>query len=160
MRTQHIDVNVTTTAHPEIVYALLRAGATWPQWSPIHTFTLDSPGTPEAAADEGRPGDEEGEDVGAIRVFQTGRIRSRERIVELVPNRRLSYVLVDGLAIRDYRADIDLRESCDGTAIQWRSSFRPKVPGTGWMYRRQLTSFIQQCADGLARHAAELARKA
>jgi hypothetical protein len=147
MRTLHIDVTATTSATPATVYALLRDGATWPQWSPIESFTLESSGSLESSIDEG-------EDVGAIRVFRTGRIRSRERLVELVPDRRLSYVLVDGLAVRDYRADIDLRQTLSGTDIHWHSGFRAKVPGTGWLYRRQLTTFIRQCVDGLAGHAA------
>lgn len=33
------------------------------------------------------------------------------------------------------------------------SSFRPKVPGTGWLYRRVLSRFIERCARGLAAYA-------
>jgi hypothetical protein len=84
-----------------------------------------------------------------------GRITSRERPVETIPERRLSYVLISGLAIRDYRADIDLSPADGGTLIDWHSSFRPKVPGLGWIYRRTLQRFVQQCADGLAAHAAK-----
>jgi hypothetical protein len=34
--------------------------------------------------------------------------RAREEIVELIPDRRLSYVLLSGYPFRDYRADVDL----------------------------------------------------
>ena len=34
--------------------------------------------------------------------------------------------------------------------------FRAKVPGMGGIYRRSLTSFLQQCVDGLADHAARI----
>ncbi|PZF82455.1 SRPBCC family protein [Jiangella anatolica] len=142
MGVQRIDVTATTTAPPGAVYALLRDGASWPGWSPIGSFELES------------PGQDGGESLGAVRVFRTGRVASRERLVELVPDRRLSYVLLSGLAIEDYRADIDLAEGPDGTTIRWRSSFRAKVPGFGGLYRRTLTKFIQQCAGGLAEHAA------
>ncbi|RIQ15689.1 SRPBCC family protein [Jiangella rhizosphaerae] len=143
MGVQRIDVSATTTAPAAAVYALLRDGASWPGWSPLGSFELES------------PGEDGGESVGAVRVFRTGRTTSRERIVELVPDRRLSYVLVSGLAIKDYRADVDLTEGPDGTTIRWRSSFRPKVPGMGGLYRRTLTTFIQRCADGLARATSE-----
>ncbi len=39
--------------------------------------------------------------------------------------------------------------------IQWHSSFDPKVPGTGWLYRHQLRRFIKRLVDGLARRAQE-----
>jgi uncharacterized protein YndB with AHSA1/START domain len=133
-----IDVRVTTTASPAAVYALLRDGSTWPTWSPIESFELRTEGTDER------------EGIGAVRVFRTGRVASVERIVELVPNSRLSYVLDHGLAIRDYRADVDLTPG----QIRWHSTFDAKVPGTGWLYHRTLNRFIQRCAEGLATRAA------
>jgi hypothetical protein len=42
------------------------------------------------------------------------------------------------------------------TRIRVRSRFTAKVPGTGWIYRRALTRFIQRCADGLGAHAATI----
>lgn len=142
MGVQRIDVTATTTAPAGAVYALLRDGATWPVWSPLGSFELEAPG-PEG-----------GESLGAIRIFRTGRFTSRERIVELVPDRRFSYALLSGLAIKGYRADVDLTEGPDGTTIRWHSSFEAKVPGFGGFYRRMLQKFLQRCADGLARAAA------
>ena len=130
-------------AAPQAVYALLVDGASWPTWSGHDSFELVEPG--EAG----------GESLGAVRVFRRGRVASRERIVELVPERRLSYELLSGLPLSGYRGDVDL-EPADGggTAIHWHSSFTAKVPGTGWIYTRALRTFIQRAADGLARHAA------
>ena len=141
MGMQHIELSTTTAAPAGVVHGLLRDGAGWPDWSPIDSFELESPGA------------DGGESVGAVRVFRTGRITNRERIVEIVPDRRFSYVLLSGLAIRDYRADIDLSKGPDGTTIAWHSSFRAKVPGTGWLYRRSLTTFIRDMVDGLAARA-------
>jgi hypothetical protein len=138
-----INVTSTTPASPEAVYYLLRDGATWPEWSPLGFFELEQPGKTEP------------EGVGAIRLFRTGRVTSREQIVELIPSRRLSYVLLSGLAIRNYRADVDLEPADGGTKIRWRSAFDPKIPGTGWFYRRQLRSFLQRMVDGLAHRAGE-----
>jgi hypothetical protein len=59
-----------------------------------------------------------------------------------------------GMPIRDYRADVDLQPSQGGTTIRWRSSFRPKVPGTGWFYRLVLRRFIRDTAGRVAAHAA------
>jgi Polyketide cyclase / dehydrase and lipid transport len=138
---QEIHVTARTSAAPATVYGLLRDGASWPEWSPLGSFEIE------------RAGEDEPEGVGAIRVFRTGRVTSREQIVELIPDRRLSYVLLSGLAIRNYRADVNLEPDADGTRIHWRSSFDPKLPGTGWLYRRQLTRFLDRTVDGLARRA-------
>jgi hypothetical protein len=58
-------------------------------------------------------------------------------------------------AIRDYRASVDLEPIADGTVIHWRSSFLPKVPGTGWVIRRGIGSFIERCAQGLVDYAVQ-----
>jgi hypothetical protein len=135
---QVVDHELTTTGSPADVYALLIDGSTWPEWSPIGSFELVSPG-------DGTP-----EGVGAVRVFHTGRIRSRELVVVAKPNELFSYVMVSGLAVRDYRSVVTLRPVDGGTVIHWRSSFKAKVPGTGWIYQRQLSAFIGRSLNGLA----------
>ncbi len=142
MRLQQIDVRATSPAPPSTVYALLRDGSTWPDWSPIESFELE------------RVGDGEPEGVGAIRIFRRGRVTGRDEVAELVPDRRYSYRHLSGLPVRDYHADVDLTPTADGgTAIRWRSSFRPSVPGTGWIYRRGIGQMLRQCAVGLATQA-------
>ena len=128
---QRIETTARSSADAATVYSLLIDGKTWPTWSPLDSFELD----------------------GDVRVFRTGRTVSREEVVEQVPNRRFSYALLSGLPLRNYRADIDLTPVDGGTVIHWRSSFTPKVPGTGWIYRWALGKFIQRCVDGLAAHA-------
>jgi hypothetical protein len=143
-----IEHEVTTKAAPSTVFALLADGSTWPDWSPIGSFELVTPG-------DVTPGDGSPEGVGAIRIFHTGRIHSRERVVTAEPDETFSYELVSGLGVRDYRAVVTLRpsEGGNGTRITWRSTFRAKVPGTGWLYRRQLGEFIGRTVNGLAVHA-------
>lgn len=138
MKRHRIEGRGHTTASPATVYALLRDGASWPEWSPLGSFSL------EREAPDG------GEAVGAVRVFRTGRVTSREELVELVPDRRLSYALLTGLPLRGYRADIDLDPDGEGgTNIHWHSAFAAKVPGTGWIYRLSLGRFLQRMVDGL-----------
>jgi len=145
MGRQHIEHHATTSADPATVYALLRDGASWPSWSPIDAFELE------------RPGDSEPEGVGAVRVLRSGRVTGRDTIVELVPDRRLSYAHASSLPVRDYRGDIDLTPLAGGTEIRWATSFEPKYPGTGRLLRRGLDGFLGKCAQGLAARATELA---
>jgi len=139
MALQVIDKTATTSGDPAAVYELLADGSTWPKWSPIDSFELLEPGN-------GAP-----EGLGAIRLFTTGRHKSRERVVERRPGEAFAYVLEAGLALRDYKAVITLSPSAaGGTTISWHSTFTAKAPGLGWLYRRQLGSFIGQCVQGLA----------
>ncbi|WP_329107843.1 SRPBCC family protein [Micromonospora sp. NBC_01699] len=142
-------MTVRSGAQVGAVYELLRAGVTWPTWSGLGSFELER-AVPVATGDSGAGADE---GVGAIRVFRTGPMTSREQIVDLVPDRRLSYILLSGLPLRDYRADVDLTPTPEGTIIRWRSTFHAKLPGTGWFYRWFLGRFIRQTAEGLAAYA-------
>ena len=143
MRRRHIEATQHSEAAPASLFALLIDGQTWPRWSPIEAFELE------------RPGDPPPEGVGAIRVFRRGRTTGRDEIVEVVPDRRLSYRSLSGLPVRDYRAHVDLEPDGDGTAIGWEASFAPKVVGAGWLLERGLRRFLEQCARGLAEHAAQ-----
>jgi uncharacterized protein YndB with AHSA1/START domain len=139
MARQEIDIRTTTEAKPAAVWRLLGDSATWPAWTPIEVFELERP----AGADG----------LGEVRVFTTGRYVIREEIVVREPERRLSYRLLSGLPLRDYRADIDLTPRDGGTEIRWVSQFDPKFPGTGGLVRRGLDKFIAENVSGLAAYA-------
>jgi Polyketide cyclase / dehydrase and lipid transport len=142
MRRRRIDVTASSRAAPSAVFGLLADGASWPRWSPIESFELERPGEPPP------------EGVGAIRVFRRGRTVGRDQIVEVVPDRRFRYVSISGLPVEDYRAEVNLEPVDDGTTIRWHASFAPKVAWTGWFLQRGLGRFLEQCANGLAEHAA------
>src|SRR5215203_2363884 len=72
MSRQRIEHTATSSAEPAAVYALLRAGATWPVWGPLDSFELE------------RPGEDEPEGLGAVRLFRSGRVTGRDTIAELV----------------------------------------------------------------------------
>ena len=143
MGRQRIEHHATSTADPATVYSLLREGATWPSWSPIESVELE------------RQGADEPEGIGAVRVLRRGRVEGRDTIAELVPDRRFVYTHVSSLPVRDYRGEIDLEPSGDGTTIRWVSSFEPKIPGTGRLIRRGLDGFIAEMTNGLAEGAAK-----
>ena len=147
-RHREIDINVTTTASPEVVFSLLRDGATWPTWSPIDSFALE------------RAGDREPEGVGAIRVFRRGRVTGRDEIVEVVPSRRFAYASRSGLPVRGYIGTIDVAPIATGASIRWRATFRPKIPGTGGLLERGIRPFLAGCAQGLAEYAAAVGAEA
>ena len=141
-RRQEIEVTASTEASPEDVFALLADGMTWTEWSPIERVELE------------RAGDDPPEGVGAIRVYHRGRTVGRDETVELIPGRRFAYRSLSGLPVRDYRGAVELEPEGGGTKIVWRSSFEPKLPGTGAIMRVGIARFLRDCARGLAEHAA------
>ena len=141
-------VTARSRASRHAIYELLRAGSTWPDWTPIGSFELE------------RPAPDGGEGVGAVRKFTTGFVSSREEIIELHPDQSLSYRALSGLPIRQHRADVDISDSGDERVVAWREDFEARVPGTAPMLAWFLRRFVQRCADGLAGQAATVGRAA
>jgi hypothetical protein len=139
MARQEFELEVRSSAPPEELFAIVADGSRWPSCTPIGSFALEPPDTTEH--------------VGAVRIFRTGPIASRERIVESEPPNHFAYVLVRGLPVRGYRSDIHLRAVEGGTSLRWRSTFWPKIPGTGWLFRFFLKMALQRSAEGIARAA-------
>ena len=131
-----VDVRDTLPADPDVVFGFLADRTTWPTWSGHDRFELLQPGATEPQG------------VGAIGLLHKGRKVMREEIVEVRPGRRVSYSLLAGLPLKDYRADVDLEPSGSGTAVRWHSTFKAP-PGTGWLYRYALTVFIKRSLAGL-----------
>lgn len=141
MSVQDIDIRKSTIATPDRVWRLLDDSRSWPTWTPIETATILEP-----AGHDG---------LGEVRSFKTGRVTVKETIVERREPNRLSYVLISGLAVRDYRADIDVMPAGGKTEIRWHTTFKAKVPGAGWLYRRALHKATQDFVNGLAKRAAD-----
>lgn len=127
---QTIDADVAS------VWRHLDDSSSWPTWTPIDSF--------EAVEPAGSDG------LGEIRRFHNGRHTVTEQIVERIPLQRLAYTFLSGLAVRDYLAAIDLSRVGDDTRLRWRTSFRVKVPGTGWLYERTLRAATRGFIAGLA----------
>jgi hypothetical protein len=105
--------------------------------------------------------------VGAIRSVRTGPLRVREEIIEVVPDRRIRYRLLDGLPMRNYIGETTLEALPDGTRIRWQSSFFPVVPGTGWIFRlvmgaaqRVLIRSLASAPEGICELAAPATSRA
>jgi hypothetical protein len=133
-----VEGHATSRAAPDAVFALLKNSDTWPRWSMFKSAELEQPGRDEPYG------------VGSIRVFSTSVTRAREQVVELIPDRQLSYVLLSGLPFRNYRADVRLTPPGDsGTRIDWTASFQCRY-GTGWFWRLFMNRILSDLAKQLA----------
>jgi Polyketide cyclase / dehydrase and lipid transport len=139
VKVHHVMAEATTSALPEAAWILLCDRSTWPSWSPLGSHSNERPGADGTA-----------DGLGSIALFVTGPYRSREEIVELDPPKRLSYVLLSGLPLRDYRAVVELTPEGAGSRIRWSATFVPQRPGTGWVYRLVLGRVFRGMVTGLA----------
>lgn len=136
-----IDVGAVSRGDPASVFALLKDGATWPRWSLFKGYELIRPGPSDDPLG-----------LGAVRAFITQVSKATEEIVEVIPDRRLSYILLAGFPFVGYRADVDLAPAPGGgTAIRWRANFRARY--LSWFWKAFMTSALQNVATALARAA-------
>jgi uncharacterized protein YndB with AHSA1/START domain len=119
-------------AHPiERVFERYTDHAGWTDWAGLGPVRL---------AQEGRP---ERNGVGAVRAF--GRVRGlREEVFEFEPpspaGARMVYRVVAGpVPMRDHRGEVTFSREGSGTRLAWTVTFRPALPGVGWIAERGLT---------------------
>jgi hypothetical protein len=126
------------------VFSLLKNNDTWPRWSLFNSSELE------------RAGKDERLGVGAIRTFSTRVSKTREQVTELIPDHKLSYVLLSGLPLRNYQAVVQLSSHESGvTLIDWTASFQCRY-GTGWFWRIFMNHILSKVAVQLAAAAEKL----
>ena len=135
MRQLSVEAQGTTRATPEAVWRLVANANLYSQWGPWDD------GGYEAGDSEGEHG------VGSVQWFSTGRTKSVERIVESEENRRLVYVLVRGIPVRNYRAEIVLTPTDGGAHIRWAATWDKTLVGR--LVHRKLRTFYPKMMGDL-----------
>ena len=140
--TIQVEARAHSKAKPASVYAVAADSSGYPRWSMIGSFEAVRPGV------DGPFG------VGSRRIYRTPPLKLLEEVVEIVPDRKVAYVLISGLPFRDYRAQVELTLAADGgTDIRWSNRFETTIPGTGWFYRAFMQGVFDKMAPQLAREA-------
>ena len=141
-----VRASAASTVPPEAVYPLLKDSSTYPVWGMVGSYEME------------RPGREEPHGLGEIRVLKTWPFVAREEMVEFVPNRKVSYVLLSGFPMLNYRGETTLAPlAAGGTRIDWVSTFDAKYPGTGWFWRLFMSWVLRNMVRDLATGAADRA---
>ncbi len=112
-----VEADGITRAPIERVWSLLEDASTYAQWGP-----WDASGYEKA-------GDDTPHGAGAIRFFRYGRTTTVERVLEVEPGRRLVYTIERGIPVHDYRAEVTLTPTADGTHIRWTATWRHTLLG-------------------------------
>ena len=121
-RKYSFEVNRTSTAPPEVLFALEAEGPRWAEW-----------GKPLIVqARWARRGDTEPDGVGAIREVGLWPVLFREETVEYERDRRHVYAFAGPKPLKDYRAEVLFTPAeGGGTHLRWTGSFTEPVRGSG-----------------------------
>jgi len=123
MNRLEVSAELTARATPEVVWALVSDATRYPEWGPWR------------AAEYRRPGDTSPRGPGAVQWLQSSRryfLRypvSVEKILEVEEGRLLAYTVVGGIPVRNYRAEVTLTPTGNGTQIRWAGSWDATTRG-------------------------------
>ena len=81
------------------------------------------------------------------------RVSGKEEVVAFDPPTRLVYRLASGLPVRDYRSVMTLEDDGDVTVLSWSSTFTPRIPLTGGLFRRIMSRAVDRFAAGIKAEA-------
>ncbi len=113
----HVEAEGTTSAGPEVVWAMLADVTQYAVWGPWDDCGYEQPGKTSPHG------------VGAVRRLRYGWTTTIEEILEIDEGRRLAYTVIRGIPVKDYRGEVTLTPSADGTHIRWTADWRATVPG-------------------------------
>ncbi len=136
-------LRATSTATPERLFGLISDAPKWPTWfRPARHVDWHPPGSTPG------PGG-----AGAVRRVRIGPFAILEAVVAETAPTHHAYSIRSVLPVREHRADVWFRPQATGTAIEWRVSFHPKLPGTGRLLRAGLRLGVSRMLASLIRAA-------
>ncbi len=114
--------------HPiERVFARYTDHVGWSEWAGTGRWSLVREGSPDKNG------------VGCVRALSTYP-GLREEVVRYEAPTRMDYRIVKGLIpLTDHLGEVRFAPEGSGTRVTWRVSFRPTVPGLGWLLERGLS---------------------
>jgi uncharacterized protein YndB with AHSA1/START domain len=130
----------SSKAPPAKVWDVLADVPRWAEWGPWNSTTFEREGDPP-------PGG-----VGAVRLLKRFAMTLREELTAYEPPRHMAYQLLSGMPVRDYRAEVTVSGSGEGSELHWRSEF-DALPGVGELYRWQLQKGFEDITASVARAA-------
>ena len=113
----------TTRATPEAIWALVSDASRYPQWGPW------------SAGGYQRPGDTSPCGPGAVQWLTSSHraylryATTIEKILEAEEGQRLAYTVIKGIPARNYRGEVTLTPTADGTHVRWAATWDETLGG-------------------------------
>ena len=112
----HVEAEGMAQAAPEAVWELVGHADRYHEWGPWSASGYQSPG-------------DHADGPGVIRWMRYGRTTTVEKVLDTEKGRRLTYTVVKGIPVRNYRAEVTLTPEGEGTHIRWSASWDRTLPG-------------------------------
>ena len=133
---QHVEVRHRYAAPPQAVWDIYVDHARWSEWSGFPASKLVTQGSPDPNG------------TGAVRAFPG----VQEEVIDFEPPKRMTYSVVGGFfPITNHLGEVTFEADGEGTLLVWRCRFEPKIPRTGGLLQRFITSSFRRALDGLGR---------
>lgn len=140
---RQIDLHISIAAPVQRVWDQLTDHVSWQDWAGVKEVVLRQEGDP---APNG---------LGAIRVVRDRGLAVEEEVIAFEPPKRMVYRMVAGAPVRDYVGEVTL-DPVDGgeggaasTRVHWKVTYRPLIPGTGWLLDRGLRAALEGVLERL-----------
>ena len=137
-----VAAEATTSAGPETVWSLVADANSYPRWGPWNDGGYRPPSAGPSRKDQ-------------VQWFRYGRRTvSVEKLLEVQAPNRLVYTVVEGLPVKNYRAEVTLTPTpSKGTSIRWAATW-DKTP-LGRLVRRKLQKVYVEVIDALVAAAVQ-----
>lgn len=130
-----------SAAPAEVVYDVLIDVERWPDW------------LSGARSASWEKSDISGTRVGAVRRIAVSGLTMREEILVDDRPHHHAYRILSGIPVTDHRADVRIHGQAGGSRIDWRATFRSRIPFAGPLLWLLLRASMPRMAADLARAA-------
>lgn len=130
MNTLRVEAHGSAAAAPELVWPLIANAASYAEW-----------GAWNGSGDRDLAGKASG-DVGTTRWMRYGNTTTVEQVLEVQPGRRMVYTVLSGVPVHNYRAEVTLTPTENGTDIRWTAEWDRTLLGR--IVHRSLRTFYPQ----------------
>lgn len=110
-------------------------------WAFISNFA-DFPGKANSVV-VNHAGDPKAHGAGTIRTITNGNRKFVERIETIDPPNAFTYSLLAGAPVKDYHGRAEFKAIGNQTKVRWSGTFKPALPGTGWILALMTRKIIQ-----------------
>ncbi len=123
----HVEAEGATRAGPEVVWPLVADVTRYAEWGPWDESGYE------------RPGDGSEHGSGAVRRIRYRRTTSVEQVLDVEDGRRIAYTVLEGIPVRNYRAEVVLTPTVEGTRVNWSAAWDGTLLGR--IVHRRLRTF-------------------
>jgi uncharacterized protein YndB with AHSA1/START domain len=136
MKQLSVSAEGETKASPEIVWALVADANCYAQWGPWNDGGYEPPADGPS-------------EPGSVQWFRFGRrTKSVEKVLDVDAPHSLAYTILRGIPVKNYRAEVRLTPTSEGTTVHWSATWDDTILGR--VVRRRLAEVYPAIVSDLS----------